>query len=52
MISVEECRNKLGEVAEKMSDQRVVEIRDYIAALCSNVIRDELQKYKDSKLDT
>lgn len=45
-LSIAKCREILGETAEGMSDERVTEIRDYLYSLCSNVIRNELEKVK------
>lgn len=46
MLTIEECREKLGDIAKDMSDERILEIRDYLTALCRNVIRQELDKHR------
>lgn len=45
-VTPEEVRNILGITKDQMSDERAIQIRDYIHSLCSNVIREELQKFK------
>lgn len=45
ILTLEECREKLGDLAKDMSDERVIKIRDYLTALCRTVIRNELDKH-------
>jgi hypothetical protein len=47
VLSIEECREKLGDIATGMPDERVAQIRDYLYALCHNVIDQELEKFYD-----
>lgn len=47
MLSIEECRKKLGNLAKDMSDQRVEQIRDCLYTLCHNVIDEELSRVKE-----
>lgn len=44
-LSIEKCRDTLGELAKDMTDERVAQIRDYLYALCHNVIDEELSKF-------
>lgn len=45
MLSIEECREKLGDLAVGMTDERIVQIRDYLYALCHNVIDNQLKEF-------
>lgn len=42
MLSVEECREILGKIAEGLADERVKEIRDSLYQFTGNVIDHEL----------
>jgi len=45
LLSIEECRETLGDIAVGMTDERVAQIKDYLYALCHNVIDQELTKF-------
>jgi len=45
LLSIEECRETLGDIAVGMTDERVAQIRDYLYALCHNVIDEEIKKF-------
>jgi hypothetical protein len=43
MISIEKCREHLGDVATQMSDEQVIEFRDTLYVICEQL----LDKYID-----
>lgn len=45
-LSIEECREKLGDIAIGMTDERVAQIRDYLYALVHSIIDNELNKFR------
>ena len=38
MLSIEECRAQLGEVADTMNDQQIIQLRDAIYAIVEPII--------------
>ena len=38
MLSIEDCRNILGENGKDMTDQRIIELRDSLQTLCEKVL--------------
>ena len=51
LLSIEECREALGDIGVGMTDDRVAQIRDYLYALVHNVIDQELTKFYASVQD-
>jgi hypothetical protein len=46
MLSTQEVRNELGETAENMTDEQVVNLRGSLYTICENVI-DNLYEIKE-----
>ncbi|MFH1473139.1 MAG: hypothetical protein ABIF06_01870 [bacterium] len=42
MLSIQECRENLGELADEMSDERIEELRDTLYAIVEPIIDDYL----------
>jgi len=46
MLSIKECREELGELAEGMSDERTAELRDTLYVIVESILDD----YIDQKI--
>lgn len=44
MLTVEECRKKLGERGEDLSDEEIIQLRDAVYQVAETVIDDHLER--------
>lgn len=52
IISINKCRQILGDAGKNLSDKKIEELRDTFIALSDFVIDGEIEKLKLKKIDT
>lgn len=52
MISVEKCREELGEISQHMSDEEIIKIRDNLYALGEMALDQYFENFKKQSSNT